>query len=144
MAILKGPQVAFASPILTLSSVENEMVEILENQSFSLEDWQLMFLASNQGEGILMSVQDIKQEVKVSKDSDSFRTPAKKKKVLTFEPETAFERYSASFESSQERSAYRYMKAATSASLADSVVDLNRSLLALSKGVEKCWLAQHL
>jgi hypothetical protein len=138
LAILKSPQVAFASPTLRLSSVELEVVEMWENQSFSLEDWQQMFSASNQGEGIVMSAHDIKQEVKASRNPASFRTPAKKKKVFIAEPDVAFEGYARTFESSQEQSAYK--KSATSARLADSVVELDRSLSSLSKGVERMFL----
>jgi hypothetical protein len=140
LVILKNAQVAFATPTLKLSSVEPDVVERWEAQSFSLEDWQQMFQASNQGDDFVMSFQDIKQEVKASKHSDAFRTPAKKKKVLSFEQSlaeeyaTSFE-YATAFETTQDRSAFK--KSATSATLAESVLELDRSLSSMAKGVQR-------
>jgi hypothetical protein len=111
LVILKNAQVAFASPTLKLSSVEPDVVERRENQSFLLEGWQQMFQASNQGDNVVMSFQDIKQEVKVSRNLDSFWTPAKKKKVLSFDQSLMEDyvstlEYSSVFDTAQDCSAF--------------------------------------
>jgi hypothetical protein len=138
LVILKNAQVAFASPTLKLSSVEPDVVERWENQSFSLEGWQQMFQASNQGD-VVMSFQDIKQKVKASRNLDSFRTPAKKKKVLSFDQSLMEDyeftlEYSSAFDTAQDRSAFN--KSATSATLAERFLELDRSLEFVTKGFQ--------
>ena len=93
LLILKNSQVAFASPALKMSSVEENVVKIWESQTKTLEEWQNWLQASNQGADFEMSYSDIKLEAQASKGLDSFRTPAKKKRVLISEPAPVFVGY---------------------------------------------------
>jgi hypothetical protein len=135
LVILKNAQVAFAAPVLRASSVESDVAEDWEGQSFAFEDWQQMFRASNQGKNVVMSFQDIKLEVDATRNVESFRTPAKRKKVTILEPDMAFEGYSKVLTSPQAQSQFK--RAANSASLADSIVGLDTALGSLSLGVER-------
>jgi hypothetical protein len=94
-----------------------------------------MFRASNQGENFVMSYQDIKLEVDAARNVESFRTPAKRKKVSIIEPGTNFEGYTRLLTSPQGQSQFK--RAANSASLAESVVGLDSAMDALSTGVER-------
>jgi hypothetical protein len=139
LVILKNPQVAFSSPTLRLSAVEEDVVTTWEGLSNSLEEWQNCFQASNQGKDLVMSIDDIKFEAKASKGFDAFQTPAKKtKRVLISGPDPELGDYALAFETNEERSVFK--KTATSASVAETVVDLDRSLHKLSKGVAKMFL----
>jgi len=138
LLILKNGQVAFASPALKMSSVEGNVVKMWEGQTKTLEEWQSWFQASNQGANFEMSYSDIKSEAQASKNSDAFRTPAKKKRVLISEPAPVFVPYVPHFGPTgggQDRSAFK--RGATSASVADSMFELDSSLGAMSKGLER-------
>jgi hypothetical protein len=135
LVILKNSQVAFAAPTLRTTSVEKDVVEDWEGQSFALEDWQQMFRASNQGEDFVMSFQDIKLEMDATRNVESFQTPAKKKKVSIIEPGFAFEGYSKVFGSPQLQSQFK--RTANSASLAESIVGLDSAMGGLSIGVDR-------
>jgi hypothetical protein len=138
LAILKNANVAFSSPTLKLSSVEEEVVSTWEGVSYSMDEWQEYFQASNQGEDLVMSIEDIKVEAQASKGFDSFRTPAKKKRVFITEPDPVFDSYVNAFENNDERSVFK--RSATSASIAESVCEMDRSIGTLSKGVERMFL----
>jgi hypothetical protein len=94
-----------------------------------------MFRASNQGEKFVMPFQDIKLEVDATWNVDSFRTPAKRKKVSIIEPGDTFEAYTKTFTTPQVQSQFK--RAANSASLADSIVGLDTALGGLLLGVER-------
>jgi hypothetical protein len=133
LVILKNPNVAFSSPSLKLSSVEEEVVDAWEGVSLSMEEWQDNFQASNQGEDVVMSIADIKIEAKASKGFDSFRTPAKKKRVVISRPEVVIEAYAPAFESNEARSVFK--KSATSASIANAVCEIDLALNKLGRSV---------
>ena len=139
LAILKNANVAFSSPTLRLSSVEEDVVIAWEGMTNSMEEWQSSFQASNQGKDLVMSIEDIKVEAKASRGFDTFQTPAKKiKRVVIAETNPGFEEYKPVFESLEERSLYKQV--ATPSTVADSVFDMDRSLNKLSKGVAKMFL----
>jgi hypothetical protein len=82
LVILKSPHVAFSLPTLKLSSVEEDVVSTWEGMANSLEVWQECFQASNQGEDLAISIEDIKLEAKASRGFEAFQTPAKKTKRI--------------------------------------------------------------
>jgi hypothetical protein len=133
LVILKSPEVAFSSPTLSAASIEPDVMEDWETQSLPLAEWNSMFGASNQGPNVLMSSLDIKQEVEATRN-DSFRTPAKRKKVTILAPAPPFEGYSKTFPDAQ-RSGFK--RVATSATLTDSVLELDDAVLEFSRGVER-------
>jgi hypothetical protein len=130
LVILKSPEVAFSSPTVSAASIEPDVMEEWEAQSLPLAEWNQMFGASNQGPNVLMSSLDIKQEVDATRN-DTFRTPAKRKKVTILAPAPPFEGYSKTVPDAQ-RSAFK--RVATSATLTDSVL---KAVLEFSQGVER-------
>ena len=138
LVIVKSSTVAFTSPTLKLTAVEAEVVQEWDRAAYSLEDWQNLFQASNQGEDLVMSIDDIKTEAQASKGFESFRTPAKKKRVVVFEPDPVFLAYSPAFSDEEARSDFR--ETATPASVADSLLEMDISLSQLSRGVERMFL----
>jgi hypothetical protein len=128
LVILKSPEVAFSSPTLSAASIEPDVMEEWETQSLPLAEWNQMFGASNQGPNVLMSSLDIKQEVEATRN-DTFRTPAKRKKVTILAPAPPFEGYSKTVPDGQ-RSAFK--RVATSATLTDSVLELDDAVLEFS------------
>jgi hypothetical protein len=138
LVILKNLHVAFSSPTLKLSLVEEDVVNTWEGMSNSLEVWQESFQASNQGEDVVMSIEDIKLEAKASRGFEAFQTPAKKKRVVISKPDSVFEEYELVFETIEDRSLFK--KSATSATVAESVCEMDRSLNKLSKGVARMFL----
>ena len=135
--IMKSVHVAFTSPTLNLSSVADEVVDTWEGSAYSLVEWQDFFQASDQGEDVVMSITDIKTEAQAARSLDSmFQTPAKKsRRVVISEPDPEFEVYESVFMSNEMRSSFK--QSATPATIADSVVTLDRTLAKLSKGVSK-------
>ena len=136
--ILKSSVVAFTSPTLKLTAVEAEVVQKWERAAYSLEEWQTLFQASNQGKDLVMSIDDIKIKAQASKGFDSFRTPAKKKRVVVFEPDPVCEGYSPAFPDQEARSDFQ--ETATPSSVAESVLEMDLSLTNLNKGVERMFL----
>ena len=83
-----------------LTWVKEEVVQACwEKASCSLEEWHTYYCqASNQGEDMDMSLNDIKIEAQASKGFDSFLSNQKKKKqVVVFEPNPVFKVYSPAF-----------------------------------------------
>lgn len=138
LVIVKNSTVAFTSPTLKLTSVEAEVVQEWDRATYSLEEWQNLFQASNQGEDLVMSINDIKTEAQASKGFESFRTPAKKKRVVVFEPDPVFASYSPAFPDEEARADFR--DTATSVSVAEFILEMDLSLGKLSRGVERMFL----
>jgi hypothetical protein len=134
---MKNLNVAFSSPTLKVASVEEEVVDTWEGASCPVTEWQECFQASNQGKGLATSIDDIKAEAKASRLFDPrFQRPAKKsKRVAISEPDPEFAECEPLCKTNEDCSAFK--KSATLATLAQSVLVMDRTLVKLIKGVSK-------
>jgi hypothetical protein len=137
---MKNLNVAFSSPTLKVASVEEEVVDTWEGASCPVTEWQECFQASNQGKGLATSIDDIKAEAKASRLFDPrFQRPAKKsKRVAISEPDPEFAECEPLCKTNEDCSAFK--KSATLATLAQSVLVMDRTLVKLIKGVSKMFL----